>query len=473
MPPLTWGRPARDDTTVLGTTSHTFSRRVPDDDDATGGAPSVDSSEVFAALDPSAHGASPKPELKQPERILQKVEPRPAKNETSSDAFAPHEALDLFNAEQTTQHREKTATVPPPIAPESERASLETQPTVYALQAEGSMPSLSPETFTHSERSPRQVAIIAAIVVLSVIAVVQAVLLTRGMRNGAGAPVAAPSTGIVSVQSTPSGAAVSVNGQARGVTPLTLTLNPGDYSIEIEREGVSRALPVTVAAGTHSSQHIVFGGDAQARGGLQISSQPAGARVTIDDVARGVTPLTVTDLSPGTHTVVLDGPSGPSRQSVTIQPGTTASIAVTMPVAGASGGFVRVNSPFDVQLYEDGALIGSSQSERIMLPAGRHIIEAVNSDLAYRSTHTVQVAPGGTANIRVDAPSVSVDVNAVPWADVTIAGRALGTTPLGNVQVPIGAQEVIFRHPQLGERRVVATVTAKGPNRISVNMNQK
>ncbi len=60
-----------------------------------------------------------------------------------------------------------------------------------------------------------------------------------------------------------------------------------------------------------------------------------------------------------------------------------------------------------------------------------------------------------------------------PWADVTIAGRPLGTTPLGNVQVPIGAQEVIFRHPQLGERRIVATITARGPNRVSLNMNQK
>ena len=264
-----------------------------------------------------------------------------------------------------------------------------------------------------------------------------------------------------------------MNGQERGVTPLSLTLNPGDYTIEVANGGLSRAVPVTVAAGTRSSQHVVFGGDTKASGALQITSQPAGARVSVDDVPRGVTPLTVADLAPGAHVVVLDAGSGASRQNVTIQAGVTASLAVTMPVVGASGGFVRVISPFDVQIYEDSSLIGSSASDRIMLPAGRHAISVVNSALGYQSTQTVQIAPGATAMIRIDPPSATVDVNAVPWADVTIAGRPLGTTPLGNIQVPIGAQEVIFRHPQLGERRITANVTVRGPNRISVNMNQR
>ena len=104
---------------------------------------------------------------------------------------------------------------------------------------------------------------------------------------------------------------------------------------------------------------------------------------------------------------------------------------------------------------------------------GRHTIEVVNSALGYRSSHTVQISPGGTADLRVNAPSASVDVNAIPWADVTIGGRELGVTPLGSVPVPIGTHEIIYRHPQLGERRVNLTVTVKGPPRVSVNMAQK
>ena len=423
----------------------------------------------------------------------------------SAETAAHDEALDLFSAEEpsneqqkppSVQHRVSEArvvSIPIPVSPrlEVERPSAEVEhafPEVERTVSGAERPSLEAQRSSYSapeldlptestaraggQRNTQRLLIIAVIVILSVIAAVQAIFLIRGM-PAEGIRAAIPSTGSVSVQSTPAGAAVTVNGQARGVTPLALTLDPGDYRIEVSSGGVSRAVPVTVAAGSSSSQHVLFGADPERLGGLQITSQPAGARVIVDDVPRGVTPLVITDLAPGAHTVVLDGASGPTRQNVTIEPGTTSSIAVTMPAAGASGGFVRVSAPFEVELFENGALIGSSQSERIMLPAGRHVIETVNSTLGYRSTHTVQVSPGASASIRVEAPSVSVDVNAVPWAEVTIAGRTLGTTPLGNVQVPIGAQEVIFRHPQLGERRIVATITARGPNRVSLNMNQK
>ena len=134
---------------------------------------------------------------------------------------------------------------------------------------------------------------------------------------------------------------------------------------------------------------------------------------------------------------------------------------------------LRVASPFDVQLFEGGSLLGSSETARIMLPAGRHVIEVVNTPLGYRATRTVQIAPGSVADLRLDVPSVNVDINAIPWAEVTVAGRNLGATPLGNVSLPIGVHELILRHPQLGERRVNATVRVEGPNRVSVNMNQK
>ena len=50
-------------------------------------------------------------------------------------------------------------------------------------------------------------------------------------------------------------------------------------------------------------------------------------------------------------------------------------------------------------------------------------------------------------------------VNALPWAEVSIDGERVGETPIGSVQVPIGTHEVVFRHPDLGERRTTATVT--------------
>ncbi|MBW8868455.1 MAG: PEGA domain-containing protein, partial [Acidobacteria bacterium] len=57
--------------------------------------------------------------------------------------------------------------------------------------------------------------------------------------------------------------------------------------------------------------------------------------------------------------------------------------------------------------------------------------------------------------------------------EVTIDGKRFGPTPLGNVSLPIGSHEIVFTHPQLGERRQTAIVTLNGTNRVSVNLNQR
>jgi hypothetical protein len=67
----------------------------------------------------------------------------------------------------------------------------------------------------------------------------------------------------------------------------------------------------------------------------------------------------------------------------------------------------------------------------------------------------------------------TVNINAMPWAEVWLDGRDLGQTPLGNVQIPIGSRELVFRHPDLGERRATVLVTLKEPARISVDLRKK
>jgi serine/threonine-protein kinase len=65
-----------------------------------------------------------------------------------------------------------------------------------------------------------------------------------------------------------------------------------------------------------------------------------------------------------------------------------------------------------------------------------------------------------------------LNVNARPWANVWLDGRAVGETPLANLRVPVGEHELIFRHPDLGERRVVAVVEPGGPTRVTVDLRE-
>jgi hypothetical protein len=62
--------------------------------------------------------------------------------------------------------------------------------------------------------------------------------------------------------------------------------------------------------------------------------------------------------------------------------------------------------------------------------------------------------------------------NARPWADVFVDGTSVGQTPISNLAVPIGTHQVLFRHPQLGERRESVVVNVKGPNRVAADFSK-
>ena len=109
--------------------------------------------------------------------------------------------------------------------------------------------------------------------------------------------------------------------------------------------------------------------------------------------------------------------------------------------------------------------------ERIRMTAGRHQIELVNEDTGFRSIRTVDVVPGKVTTVGIDAPAAGlVNLNAAPWAELWIDGRRVGETPLANLSVPAGEHEVVFRHPQLGEKRQVFRVIPGARLRLSVEM---
>ena len=79
----------------------------------------------------------------------------------------------------------------------------------------------------------------------------------------------------------------------------------------------------------------------------------------------------------------------------------------------------------------------------------------------------------GTTAVRLDAPNGTVHINAVPWAEVWIDGQRIGETPIGNLPARIGTREILFKHPDLGERRTTVLVTLKEPTRISMDLRKK
>ena len=146
-----------------------------------------------------------------------------------------------------------------------------------------------------------------------------------------------------------------------------------------------------------------------------------------------------------------------------VSAGTTATVMATLPAPGSGAGWVTLASPVELAVLEGGVVIGTTTAARLMLPAGRHDLIVSSATLGFQAPIRVDVQAGKSGITTVSVPNGSVSINALPWATVSLDGRDLGTTPIANVDVPLGTHDIVLRHPQLGERRQSVLVTAKQP----------
>lgn len=278
--------------------------------------------------------------------------------------------------------------------------------------------------------------------------------------------------GSASIVSRPDGAEVLVDGVSKGVTPLKLTLPVGTYTLELHNGTSKRTVPLQIDAGSTVRQYVDLAPADASVGRLEVTSDPAGAQVTVDGAPRGITPLVITSIEPGQHRVaVVSGDNSVSR-SVNVSAGATASVLLSVAPTGSSGGWVSIKAPFEMQVLENGKVIGTTGMDSLMLPAGTHELEVQAAAFSFSQTLSVKVPAGKTVTMPVTLPKNTLSINALPWADVTLDGQPVGQTPLGNLSVTIGTHEVVWRHPQLGERRQTVKVTAGAPVRAGMDLTK-
>jgi hypothetical protein len=196
--------------------------------------------------------------------------------------------------------------------------------------------------------------------------------------------------------------------------------------------------------------------------------------VVVDGVDRGLSPVALHSIEPGDHQVVVRSERGTVRKNVTVVAGQTVSLVVSpLEPTAVVPGWLTISSPVTLQLREDGRLIGTTETDRLMLAAGRHEIEFVNELLGFRGVRTIEVAAGKTTTTAIELPNGTLSLNALPWAEVWVDGERIGETPIANLSRPIGPHEVVFRHPQFGERRETVMVTARQPARLGLDMRRQ
>ena len=208
--------------------------------------------------------------------------------------------------------------------------------------------------------------------------------------------------GTLVVESSPPGAQVEIDGKQRGTTPAALELPPGSHEVALTRRGITRRFKVSVRAGEQTKQTLDWSIVREA-GSLAVSTEPTGAKVSVDGKAVGVTPLTIPDLPAGRRRVVLEGPGGTIRREVTIEADKTTTLSEAI-----FSGFLAVFAPVELQIFEGSRLLGTTENNRIMIPAGRHELTLVNRELGSRLSRTVDVEPGQVAAINITEVPVTV-----------------------------------------------------------------
>jgi hypothetical protein len=212
---------------------------------------------------------------------------------------------------------------------------------------------------------------------------------------------------------------------------------------------------------------------------ITIDSATPGDTVLIDGKELGVAPL---DLPLGS----VSGPIRVVPQPPAAVPGAVLAMSESAPSApppaaraatpaaadAPRDGGIRIVAPIPLQVIEGDRVLGSSANGPVFTTPGVHEIELINNTFGYRSRQTVRVAAGRVMSLDVRPPNGTLSINAQPWAQVFIDGRAVGDTPLANLSLPLGEHDVVFRHPQLGERRQKAIVQAGTLTRVSVSFNQ-
>ena len=378
---------------------------------------------------------------------LQNGSVAPAAQAVAVPAQGPADGLDAFGSE--TEPAPKVRIAAPPPAPKP--------------------PAQMPKWL------PAAAKWLAVIVVTASIAVAGVFLYQKRFARTA-------TVGTVTVETTPSGLDVIVAGKPLGKTPLTTSLAAGTYDLQVGAPPNARTVKVNVTAGTSIVQRVEFADTAipasASTGGLHVQTEPSHLPVFVDGTQHGVSPVAIDQLPPGEHEVSVRTSTGVVRRSVTIQPRETVSLIVSSAApppdpAAVSAGWISVASPIGLQLREGGKVIGTSETERLLLTAGDHDIEFANEALGFSVHRTVHVAAGKTAATKLDLPNGVLSINAQPWAEVWIDGERVGETPIGNLSKRIGTHEVVFRHPDLGERRETVVIAVGKPARIGVDLRKK
>ena len=228
-----------------------------------------------------------------------------------------------------------------------------------------------------------------------------------------------PPEGFLTVTSTPSGAAIIIDDMPTGtVTPFTMPLQPGAYTIKLTLEGYedwTESVHITDGKTTYAQATLTQ--IPPIEGFLTVTSTPSGADIAIDGAPIGETTPHTRPMMPGAYTIKLslDGYED-WKQRVQVMSGETRYVQATLSLIPPIDGVLSVTStPSGADIAIDGAPIGETTPHSMSIMPGYHTIE-LTLDGYQDWTEGVQVTSDETTNVNATLTQVtgSISVTSTP-----------------------------------------------------------
>ena len=196
--------------------------------------------------------------------------------------------------------------------------------------------------------------------------------------------------GFISISSIPSGTKVYIDGVYKGTTPLFLSVEEGRHAIKLTKEyyyNVEESVFVKIGETTYVRKTL------KGYGFIRVDSNPSGAKVYLDGIYKGETPLFLSKVAEGTHTIKLTKQHyNDVTRTVSVSIGKTTHVYETLT---GYGSISISSSPSGASVYLDGYYKGVTPLFLSKVIEGSHTIKLVKFGYA-ELTKTIYVSPGKT-----------------------------------------------------------------------------
>ena len=228
-----------------------------------------------------------------------------------------------------------------------------------------------------------------------------------------------------------------------GETALSLTINELKSSTEDDLAATPNSGSVTVLG------EIVETPTAKPTGTITISSLPPDATVYLYDAYEGTTPVTVSSVKVGSHTVTLEKSGYEDiTRTVTVRADETATVSVTLT---PETGLISISSsPSGADIYLDGAYKSTTPKTISDVKVGSHTVMLEQSGYG-DITRTVTVRADETATISETLAELAQETGSISassspsGADIYLDGIHEGTTPKMISSVTVGSHTIKFK----------------------------